>query len=91
MNYELKKGFVLRDVCGEHVLMAEGLGVVNFNRLMSLNPSAAFLWQEAERLGEFTEQQLADALCREYDVDGETAMQDVKDILGEWRKEGLLR
>lgn len=36
-----KKGFTLRTVCGEHVIVAEGLEVINFNKLLSLNESAA--------------------------------------------------
>ena len=32
-----KKGFVLREVCGENVIVAEGIETVNFNKLISLN------------------------------------------------------
>ncbi len=83
---ELKKGFVLRDVCGEKVIMAEGLNVINFNKLLSLNETAAFLWKEAEKAGQFTEEQLVEALCNEYDVDLATARQDVSSIIEEWKR-----
>ena len=29
---KIKKGFVLREVCGEHVIVGEGLGAVNFGK-----------------------------------------------------------
>ena len=82
----LKEGFVLREICGEKVIMAEGLGCINFNRLLCLNDTAAFLWHKAEELGEFTEEQLLGALMEDYDVDEATARKDIKDILAEWSR-----
>ena len=34
---KIKKGFVLRDVCGEQVIMGEGIGALDFGRLLCLN------------------------------------------------------
>ena len=63
-----KKGFVLRDVCGEKVIVGEGLDTVDFGKLISLNESAALLWEKASKLGDFTVQDLADAehITREW-------------------------
>lgn len=36
-----KQGFVLREVCGENVIVAEGIEVVDFSNLISLNGTAA--------------------------------------------------
>ena len=44
---KIKKGFVLREVCGEHVIVGEGLGAVNFGKLLALNETAAWLWKQA--------------------------------------------
>ena len=33
----IKEGFVLREVCGERVIVGEGLGAINFGKLLSLN------------------------------------------------------
>ena len=41
----IKKGFVLREVCGERVIMGEGLGAINFGKLLALNETAAWLWE----------------------------------------------
>jgi hypothetical protein len=87
---KLKKGFVLRDVCGNNTVMAEGLGTINFNKLLCLNETATFLWRKAEEAGEFTEEQLAEALCQEYDTDVETARKDVGDIIAEWKRLELI-
>ena len=36
----IKKGFVLREVCGERVIVGEGLGAINFGKLLALNETA---------------------------------------------------
>ena len=59
---KIKKGFVLREVCGEKVIVGEGLETINFGKLISVNDTAAMLWQKATELGDFTIEQLADAL-----------------------------
>ncbi|MBQ2209112.1 MAG: PqqD family protein [Prevotella sp.] len=85
-----KKGFVLRDVCGEMVIVGEGLGAVDFGKLISLNETAAFLWQQAEAQGDFTVDSLTAALCREYDVEEDRAHGDVERIVAEWQKVGVV-
>ena len=85
-----KKGFTLRDVCGEKVIMAEGADVVNFNKLLSLNESAAFLWECATELGEFTNEQLAQKLCDTYNVEQEQALADVKALIAKWQEIGII-
>ena len=42
-----KKGLVLRDVCGEKVIIGEGLEAIDFGRLLCLNDTAAWLWEKA--------------------------------------------
>lgn len=82
----IKNGFVLREVCGEQVIMGEGVGALDFGKLLCLNETAAWLWQKASEMGEFTVESLADALCGEYDVDAENAKADVSAIVNEWQK-----
>lgn len=86
---KLKNGFVLRDVCGEQVIMGEGLGALDFGRLLSLNETAAWLWKCAS-VGEFSVDSLSAALCEEYDVTLEQAKVDVAAIVDEWKKVGVI-
>ena len=86
----IKKGFVLREVCGEHVIVGEGLGAVNFGKLLALNETAAWLWKQAQEMGEFTVESLANRLCEEYEVTPDDAQKDVADILNEWRSVGVV-
>lgn len=85
-----KKGFILRTVCGENVIVGEGLETINFGKLISLNESAAYLWKRATDMGDFTAQQLADALQEEYEVSPEQALSDVERIIVEWQKVGIV-
>lgn len=86
---KLKKDFKLRQVCGENIITAEGAKAIDFSKLVSLNETATFLWQEAEKQGEFTAASLAEALCKEYEVDKEQAEKDCQTIINQWTKEGL--
>lgn len=85
-----KKGFVLRKVCGENVIIGESTETIDFGKLISLNESAAYLWEKASELGDFTPQQLADALQEEYEVSSEQALTDVNRIVKEWEKVGIV-
>lgn len=81
---KIKKGFVLREVCGQNVIVGEGLEAINFGRMLSLNDTAAWIWKEAMRQGEFTADTLAVAMCEEYDVSPERALADIKATLEQW-------
>ena len=85
----IKKGFVLREVCGERVIMGEGLGAINFGKMLALNETAAWLWKQAQEMGDFTIEALAERLCEEYDVTPDEAKADVADIINEWQQVGV--
>ncbi|MDD6894454.1 MAG: PqqD family protein [Prevotellaceae bacterium] len=85
-----KKGFELRQVCGENVLMAEGLETIDFGKLVNFNETAAFLWKEAAKQGDFTAESLAEALCQEYDIDSATAVGDTKSLIDSWLEAGII-
>jgi len=86
----LKKGFVLREVCGEKIIVGEGAETVDFGKLISLNDTAAVLWKKAEELGDFTVDELADALTEVYEVNHEQAVSDVQKLTEGWKEAGLV-
>ena len=86
----IKQGFVLREVCGENVIVGEGLRAVNFGKLLALNESAAWLWKQAQEMGDFTVEALAERLCEEYDVTPDEARTDVAAIIAEWQNAGVV-
>lgn len=86
IDMKLKNGFVLRQVCGENVVVGEGLDAINFGKLLSLNETAAWLWQQAVEMGDFTVDSLVAKLLEEYDVTEDVARNDVSNIVNEWLK-----
>ena len=85
----IKKGFELRDVCGEQVVIASGIENVDFSQMIALNESAAYLWQAVEN-ETFDTQKLASLLCKEYEVDAETALADAEKMVKSWQECGVL-
>ena len=86
----IKQGFVLREVCGEQVIMGEGLGALDFGKLLVLNETAAWLWQQAAEMETFNVDLLTEKLLGTYDVTPEEAREDVSDILQKWQQAGLV-
>lgn len=86
---KIKEGFILRSICGEHVVVGEGLTQVNFNKMLSLNETAAYLWKEAQGK-EFTKEDLVQFLLEKYEVSPEQAAADVDKLVTIWIQEGVV-
>ena len=76
----IKEGFTLRSICGEHVIVGEGLEQVNFNKIISLNDSAAWLFEQLQGK-EFDERTVTYLLQQHYIVAEEQACTDSSRIL----------
>lgn len=84
-----RKGFVLRTLGKEYILVAEGLEAVDANRLISMNESAAFLWKAVDDK-EFDSDTLINLLMEEYGIDREVAEKDVAALLKTWKKAEII-
>ncbi len=83
-------GFKLRQICGENVVVPEGADLVNFNKMLSLNETAAFLWKSVEGR-DFDESILAGLLVQEYGIDENRALEDTRGLLSKWREVGVVK
>lgn len=83
-----KKGFGLRDIAGQKVVVAEGVENIDFGKVIAMNASAAYLW---EALGEkeFDASLIAELLVEKYDVAPEQAFADAEKLICAWRKAGI--
>jgi hypothetical protein len=79
-----KKGFILRSLGKEFILVAEGLEAFDANHMISMNESAAFLWKAVEGK-DFDASTLVDLLLEEYDITREVAEKDVATLLQTWQ------
>ncbi len=85
-----KKGFDLRDICGEKVIIATGIENVDFSNIITLNGTAAYLWEALQADDEITAETLADLLCSEYEVSRETALADATQVIDQWAECGII-
>lgn len=76
-------------MCGENIVAGEGLQHINFNKLLSLNESAAYLWQELTGK-EFTLDEMAELLVARYGIDKQLAMTDSERLINTWAEIGVL-
>lgn len=80
-----RKGFVLRPLGKEHILMAEGLEAEGFGAMISMNQSAAFLWKTINGR-DFDAETLVNLLVEEYGITHEVADRDVTAMLQAWKE-----
>lgn len=86
---KIKKGFELRKVCDENIIISHGVENINFTKVITLNDSAATLWNKV--MGkDFTEEELVNILLDEYEVDKETAAKDIKALVASWKEAELI-
>ena len=83
------EGFKMRTIAGESVVVGEGMAQINFNKLISLNSSAALLWQSIEGK-EFTVEDLCNTLLETYDVSEDVARKDSEAIARAWIEAGIV-
>lgn len=86
---KIKEGFTLRTICGNHIVVGEGLALVNFDKMLSLNESAAYLWEQVNGR-DFTEDDLTNLLTERYEVSEEKAREDVRKMIIIWQENGML-
>ena len=87
---KVKNGFNLREVCGENIIVAEGDENIDFSNIISMNESSAYLWQEVQKLDNFTIDTLAQLLCEQYEIDEATAKKDVTTLATQWAAAGII-
>lgn len=83
-----KKGFMLREVGGRHVVVAIGKASEEFNGLITLNNSGAFLWNELSK--GCTYEELLAKMLGAYEVSEMTARAGIDQFLERARAAGLV-
>ena len=68
---------------GVGTIVAEGKENIDFSNIISMNETAAYLWDHVVGK-EFTTDDLASLLTDEYEVDEATALNDAKEIAQKW-------
>jgi predicted transcriptional regulator len=84
-----KKGFNLREICGEQVIIAEGRENIDFSKIISMNESSAYLWKNIKDK-DFTIDELVKLLMSEYEIDEDTARKDSQTLIDQWLEAGII-
>ncbi|MBO7502414.1 MAG: PqqD family protein [Paludibacteraceae bacterium] len=87
---KIKSGFRLRPLGNEFILVGEGIEQINFNKMITMNETAAYLWRKAAEVSFFDEKMLATWLTDEYDVSLDQALQDTANTLSSWQNAGII-
>lgn len=85
---KIKPGFELREIADNYVVIPTDSNVVDFSSMIMLNEVSAFLWLQL--LEDKTENDLLKAVLKEYDVDKETAAEDIKIFVKELAAAGVI-
>ena len=85
-----KTGFVLRDICGEKIMVAEGKENIDYTNVISMNETSAFLWENVCGK-EFTIDDLVKLLLEEYDnPNAEEVRSHVTTLVETWISAGIV-
>ena len=85
---KIKEGFILRKVGKQYVVAATGQASRDFNGMMRLNVSAAYVFDLLK--SETTEEELVRALMAEYTVEESIARADISAFLHKLKEAGAL-
>lgn len=86
---KIKDGFMLREVAGSYIVVAVGNAVKEFNGVINLNETGAYLWKILEKGAE--KEDLVSALLNEYEVEEELATKDIEKFIEKLSQANLLK
>ena len=79
MTMKAKRGFVLRNVVDEYILMPTGDNIGKFNGTVLLNEVSAFVWEKLQN--PISKSDLLQAILDEYEVEKAVAAADLDALL----------
>lgn len=85
-----KKGFRLRELGGDYILIGESAELIDFNHIITFNEAAAYLWQNVQGK-DFDVETLTQLLLDEYDVTEDIAREDAQATMDDWLEIGIVR
>lgn len=85
---KIKEGLMMKKVGKEYVVMSIDTKQVDFNGMISLNESGAFLFEQLKK--DLSEEELLRAFLSEYDIDEKTARQDIDQFITALKKNQLV-
>lgn len=85
---KIKSGFILRKIASSWMVVPVGERAEELNGMISLNETAAFLWQFLQE--EHTKEEAVAAMVAEFEVDERQAAEDIDAMIANMEAAGLL-
>ena len=82
-------GFTMRRLGQDAMIVAESVDLIDFDRIVSLNTSAAYIWESLPD-SDFTIRTITDLLLCRYDVEEDVARKDTEELVDIWVKAGVI-
>lgn len=84
----IKKGFVLREIAGQTMVIATGEASKSFHGMVTLNDTGRDIWLGLQ--DGLSENEIVDKLTSDYDISREQAAIDVKNLISKMNDAGFL-
>lgn len=80
---KIKEEFILQNIADKWVVINTNAKSINFNKILSLNESGRFLWEQLENGAQFNE--LVDRLADRFGIDEALAQKDAESFIRKLR------
>ncbi len=87
---KISEKYKVREMAGEHIIVMPGTYGVDMTRVVSLNSSSLYLWNELQGR-DFDAAEVAHLLTEHYEVDAETAERDAAAWIEQLKQCGILQ
>ena len=88
-NMMINDGYILRNIAGVHVVVPVGERVIDFNGMITLNDTGAFLWKAIDM--DVSIEDLPELLTKEYEVSIEDAKKDVFEFVDILKENNIIK
>lgn len=86
---KIDKKYKINYIAGERIVIMQGTHSVDMTKVISLNPTAEWLWKQLED-NAFNVNDVTDLLCQRFEVDREQAQKDAATWVETLRKNGII-
>lgn len=88
VRYCASENMLLREIAGECLLIPVGEMTIKIHGMIALSESGLLLWKKLKNAS--TEEELVEEVLREYDIDRQTATDDVREFIGSMKEIGIV-
>lgn len=85
---KIKEGYLLNELVGTFVVVAVGKRAKEFNGMINLNETGAFIWRKIEE--GLDVDKIAESMTAEYEVDLDTAKKHTEEFIQKLQNANIL-